>query len=418
MASPRTHLKGLRCLKCGRTYAPARDRLVCDTCGTQGLLEVEFDYPAIARAADRDALASSGDRTIWRWEAFLPVAPGGPRPGLRVGGTPLYHTDRLGEALGFSDLWVKDDGLNPTGSLKDRASAVAVAMALEDGRTTIACASTGNAASSLAGNAANRGLRAVIFVPSRAPAGKVAQLLVYGATVISVEGTYGQAFSLSEGAIARHSWYNRNAAINPYLVEGKKTVSFELAEQLGWKAPDWVVVSVGDGCTIAGAYKGFADLVAVGWLDRMPRLLGVQAEGCAPIHRAFTTSRALEPSPEDTLADSIAVGLPRNPDKALNALRASRGASVAVADAEILEAMSLLGRTTGVFGEPAGVTGLAGLRKAAAAGIVGRDERVVVVVTGNGLKDIANATRAVPPPIRVGPDPEALEKALGQAGLE
>lgn len=411
------NVKDLKCLKCGRSYAPSEGHLVCGTCGSQGLLEVEYDYAAIARTSDREALSASADRTMWRWEAFLPVAPGGPRPGLVVGGTPVYRAERLGEALGFSDLRVKDEGLNPTGSLKDRASAVAVARALEDGRTTIACASTGNAASSLAGNAANRGLRTVIFVPSRAPAGKVAQLLVYGATVISVEGTYEQAFGLSERAIAQHGWYNRNAAINPYLVEGKKTVSLELAEQLDWKAPDWVAVSVGDGCTIAGVYKGFYDLVEVGWLDRIPRLLGVQAEGCAPIYRAFTTGRDLEPSPENTLADSIAVGLPRNPDKALRAVRASRGAMVTVTDAEILEAMSLLGRTTGVFGEPAGVTGLAGLRKAAATGVVGRDERVVVVMTGNGLKDIANATRAVPPPIRIPPDPEALEWALAQAGF-
>jgi len=406
----------LKCIKCGRSHRPDEGNMVCQSCGRQGLLEVEYDYRSIARRHDRDAMAAVADRTMWRYEAFLPAAAGGSRPGLMVGGTPLYRARRLGEALGFSDLWVKDEGLNSTGSLKDRASAIAVTLALESGCMTVACASTGNAASSLAGNAANLGLESVIFVPSRAPAGKVAQLLIYGATVICVEGTYEQAFALSEKAIEEHGWYNRNAAINPYLVEGKKTVALELAEQFGWAAPDWVAVSVGDGCTIAGVYKGFHDLVRVGWIDRMPRLLGVQAEGCAPIFRALTTGR-LEPASEDTLADSIAVGKPRNPDKALHAVRASQGTMVTVSDEEILDAMRLLGRSTGVFGEPAGVAGLAGLRKAAAAGLVDAEERVVVIVTGNGLKDIASGTRAAPPPMHVRPESEALEEALRAAGL-
>ncbi len=407
----------LSCLRCGRPRQPDEGHLTCPDCGAGGLLEVQYDYTTIARTFDRDALARNPDRTMWRYEPFLPVPPGSPRPHLAIGGTPMYRADRLGLEIGLPHLWIKDDGLNPTGSLKDRASAIAVAKALETGQDTVACASTGNAASSLAGNAANAGLKSVIFVSTRAPAGKIAQLLVFGATVISVEGTYVDAFALSERAIADYGWYNRNAAINPYLVEGKKTVALEIAEQFGWNVPDWVVVSVGDGCTIAGVYKGFYDLLQVGWIDRLPRLLGVQAEGCAPICRAFVTGGPVEPSAEDTLADSIAVGYPRNPDKALRAVKSTNGAMITVADADILDAMRLLGRTMGIFGEPAGVAGMAGLRRAVTQGLVQKGERVTVVVTGNGLKDTASAARATAPPIRVSPDPERLHEVLAAANV-
>lgn len=412
------NVTNLACLKCGRGHRPGVPVYVCAAPGCGGLLEVEYDYAGIAGAVDRDALAADPARTIWRYAPLLPVAAGGPRPPLAVGGTPLYRARRLSTELGIPDLWVKDDGLNPTGSLKDRASAVAVAQALEAGHTTVACASTGNAASSLAGNAASVGLRSVIFVPARAPAGKLTQLLVFGAHVVSVEGSYAEAFSLSEVAIAEHGWYNRNAAINPYLVEGKKTVAYEVAEALGWKAPDWVAVSVGDGCTLAGVYKGFNDLVQLGWLDRMPRLLGVQAEGCAPIYTALKAGRPLVPTAENTLADSIAVGSPRNPDKAMRAIRESHGAMVAVSDADILDSIRLLGRTTGVFGEPAGAAGLAGLRQAYRCGLANPEERAVVLVTGNGLKDIVNGTKAGGGPIRIPPDREALRRALAEAGLD
>lgn len=406
----------LRCIKCGRTHEPTTDVLTCSDRACGGLLDVEYDYRSIARTVDRDALSASSDRTMWRYGVFLPLGPDSRRPGLQVGGTPLYRTRHLGRALGLDDLWVKDEGLNPTASLKDRASAVAVTRAFEGSFATVACASTGNAASSLAGYAASARLRCVIFVPSRAPEGKVAQLLIFGATVISVEGSYEQTFALSEKAIEEHGWYNRNAAINPYLIEGKKTVAFELAEQLGWTVPDWVAVSVGDGCTIAGIYKGFRDLVQVGWLDRIPRLLGVQAEGCAPVVRALGTGR-LEPADEDTLADSIAVGKPRNPDKAIHAVRASHGSMVTVSDDEIFEAMRLLGRYAGIFGEPAGVTGLAGVRRAFKGGLIASGERIISIMTGNGLKDIASGTRAVAPPARIPPEYEALEGVLRAAGI-
>lgn len=404
------NVKYLECIKCGKQYPPLPETYTCPECS--GLLEVMYDYNLIARQVNRDTFSKSRDYSIWRYLPFLPVNPETPRPSLRVGWSPLYRASALGSALGLDFLFVKDDGINPTASLKDRASVIAVVKAAEAGADTIACSSTGNAASSLAGNAASMGMETYIFVPVRAPQGKVAQLLIFGANVISVQGSYQDAFELSAHAIRKWGWYNRNAAINPYLMEGKKTVSLEVCEQMGWDVPDWVVFSVGDGCTIAGAWKGFVDLYHTGLIGRLPRMIGVQAEGCCPISRAFYTGNPLEPMAENTLADSIAVGVPRNPDKALRAVRYSKGTMVNVSDQEILEAMRLLGNTSGIFGEPAGVAGLAGLKKLVSQGMIGRRDKVVVCITGNGLKDVNNAIKAAGEPIRVSPDLDELERVL------
>ena len=403
------HVKHARCVVCGKTWEAVPDLTVC-SCG--GVLDIEYDYDSIARQVSRETLAASRDYSMWRYRAFLPVEADTPAPPLRVGWSPLYLAPRLAEALGVGRLYLKDDGLNPTASLKDRASAMAVAKATEAGAKIIACASTGNAASSLAGNAAAAGLETYIFVPERAPVGKVAQLRIFGAHVVSVQGDYGAAFRLSAQAIEKYGWYNRNAAINPYLMEGKKTVSFEIAQQLNWEIPDYVAVSVGDGCTIAGVWKGFRDLYAAGLISRLPRLLSVQAAGCWPIHKAVRQGTPLEPMEENTIADSIAVGVPRNPIKAMTAIRESQGVTVEVTDEEILSAMRLIGRTSGVFGEPAGVAGTAGVRKAVELGLIGRDATVVSIITGNGLKDTANGIRAAGEPLRIPPDMDLLEKAL------
>ena len=403
----------LRCVKCGKTYPASPEARTC-ACG--GILDVEYDYDYV-RARLTPAALAERPRTMWRYRELLPVEPSTPDTPLRVGWSPLYRADRLAAALGLDRLWIKDDGQNPTASLKDRASALAVAKAGEAGARVIACSSTGNAASSLAGDAAAAGYETYIFVPSRAPKGKVAQLMIFGAHVVSVDGSYEDTFELSQAAIERYGWYNRNAAINPYLSEGKKTVSLEIAEQLGWRAPDYVAVSVGDGCTIAGVWKGFRDLYAAGLIDRLPRLISVQAEGCCPLNRALQTGRPWQPMAEDTLADSIAVGVPRNPDKALRAVRDSGGVAVNVSDGEILEAMRLLGRTQGVFGEPAGVAGTAGVKKAVELGLIERGAEVVTLVTGNGLKDVANGIKAAGEPMVVKPDLEALLAAFEAHGI-
>ena len=403
------YVLGAKCVKCGREYAAVPDLTTC-ACG--GILDIQYDYAAIRRDCSPRDLEGNPDRSMWRYRPFLPVEETTAPPPLRVGWSPLYKADRLAEELGLKTLYIKDDGLNPTASLKDRASAMAVAKAKEAGADTIACSSTGNAASSLAGNAAAAGFATYIFVPSRAPKGKVAQLRIFGATVISVDGSYEDTFELSKAAIDKWGWYNRNAAINPYLSEGKKTVTLEIMEQLGWQVPDYIALSVGDGCTIAGAWKGLKDLYAAGFIEKLPRLIAVQAEGCCPLNRAIQTGQPWQPMEENTLADSIAVGVPRNPDKALNAIRESEGVAVNVSDEEILAAMRLLGRTQGVFGEPAGVTGTAGVKKALELGLIPPDSTVVSIVTGNGLKDVANGIKAAGEPMLVRPDMEALLAAF------
>ena len=409
------HVLGARCVRCGKVYEAVPDLTNCE-CG--GILDIEYDYGHIKRYFTRETLLGRGECSMWRYRELLPTEEDTPAPPLRVGWSPLYEEPRLAAELGIARLWVKDDGLNPTASLKDRASSMAVAKAYEAGASVIACSSTGNAASSLAGNAAAAGMKTYIFVPSRAPKGKVAQLLTFGATVVSVKGSYEETFEISRRAIDRWDWYNRNAAINPYLSEGKKTVSYEIMEQLGWEAPDYIAVSVGDGCTIAGLWKGLKDLFAMGFIERLPRLISAQAAGCCPLNRAIQEGADWRPMEENTLADSIAVGMPRNPDKALAAIRESGGLAVNVSDEEIMAAQRLLGRACGVFGEPAGVTGMAGVKKLCEEGRLPGDASVVSVVTGNGLKDVANAIRFAGEPISINPDMDELLSAFARRGVE
>ena len=408
------NVKHAKCVKCGKIYEALPNLTNC-SCG--GILDIIYDYDYIKTVLTKENLAARRDNSMWRYRELLPVEETTPAPPLRVGWSPLYEAENLASQLGIKKLYVKDDGLNPTASLKDRASSMAVAKAMEAGAKVIACSSTGNAASSLAGNAAAAGLKTYIFVPSRAPKGKVAQLMTFGATVISVQGSYEDTFELSKQAIEKWGWYNRNAAINPYLSEGKKTVGLEIMEQLGWKAPDYIAISVGDGCTIAGLWKGLKDLYAIGLIDKLPRLISAQAEGCCPLNRAIEGGEDWRPMEENTLADSIAVGVPRNADKALMAIRESNGLVVNVSDHEIMAAQKLLGRTCGVFGEPAGVAGTAGLKKLCEQGKIPADATVVSVVTGNGLKDVANAIAACGEPISIPGDMDLLLKAFAENGI-
>ena len=409
------NVRHAKCVKCGKLYEATPNLTNC-SCG--GILDIVYDYDYIKANLTKEKLAARRDNSMWRYRELLPVEEDTPNTPLRVGWSPLYEADRLAKQLGIKKLYVKDDGINPTASLKDRASAMAVAKAREAGAEVIACSSTGNAASSLAGNAAAAGLKTYIFVPSRAPKGKVAQLMAFGATVISVQGSYEDTFELSKAAIDRWGWYNRNAAINPYLSEGKKTVALEIMEQLDWQVPDYIAISVGDGCTIAGLWKGLKDLYAIGFIDRLPRLISAQAEGCCPLNRAIETGEPWRPMEENTLADSIAVGVPRNADKALMAIRESNGVTVNVSDEEIMAAQKLLGRTCGVFGEPAGVTGAAGLKKLCEEGRIEPDATVVSVVTGNGLKDVANAIKSCGEPISIPSDMDLLLKAFAENGIQ
>lgn len=401
---------GLRCLHCGASY-PHGDLLTCSRCGEQGILDVEYDYERV-RASMTAVALSSRPLDHWRYRELLPVSPEVRPPHPAVGWTPVYDVPRLAAAVGIGSLLLKDDGRNPTASFKDRASSVGVMKAMEFGYAKIACASTGNAASSLAGMAAAAGLTAYIFVPQSAPEPKLAQLLIFGATVFRVRGSYAEAFELCRKACARFGWYNRNSGTNPFLVEGKKTAGLEIAEQCAARLPDWVVVSVGDGCTVGGIGKGLGEMTRLGWIPRMPRILGVQAEGARPVVDAFVSGKPLVPCDAATIADSIAVGTPRNWRRALTQITRSAGEMVAVSDDEILDAMRLTARAGGVFGEPAAVTGVAGLRKAIAAGTVGPAETALVVITGNGLKDIRSARQAAGNEHSVPPSLKAVEEVL------
>ncbi len=408
------YVTGLRCTVCGASYEPRPGRYTCDECGEVGTLDVQYDYDAIAGVISQASLAADPDRTIWRYRPLMPVDPSTPVTRLGVGGTPLVEAPRL--ASGVGQLLVKDDGRQPTASLKDRASAVALARAAEEGADVITTASTGNAAAALAGLAASTGQRAVIFVPASAPEAKVAQLLAYGAVVALVDGTYTDAFELCQHAVDRFGWYNRNTGYNPYVAEGKKTVSLEICEQLDWRAPDAVFVSVGDGSIIGGVRKGFDDARRLGWIGDVPRIYGVQAAGSDYLWQAFVDQEDVVTKPAisaKTVADSISADLPRDRVKALAAVTETGGAYLRVSDAEILDAIPTLASGSGVFAEPASAAAYAGYVQAVKNGMIGSAEQVVLISTGSGLKDVPAAMEAVDTagrrPIEMAADPEALD---------
>ncbi len=411
------HVKSLKCLICGAEYRPDEIEYVCPLHGEDGIVDVQYDYELIGRRISPASLAQDRNTTIWRYKPLLPVEADSPVPPLTVGWTPLYRADRLAAGLGLKHVWVKDEGRQPSASFKDRASVVAVVKAQERHADVITTASTGNAGAALSAMCASVGQKNVIFVPESAPPAKVAQLLVYGSTVILVRGTYDDAFELCAQAAKEFGWYNRNTGYNPYMSEGKKTASLEICEQLDWDAPDRIFVSVGDGCVIGGVHKGLKDLMALGWIKKMPKIMGVQAAGSAALYEAWRTGiSAMEMQPIDahTIADSISAGLPADRIKGLAAVRETDGAYLKVTDDEILAAIPVLARGSGVFAEPAGAAAYAGLVKAVEQGLVHPQERIVVLATGNGLKDIASARKSVGEPVVVDKDLADVKRALAK----
>jgi len=443
------NVTGLRCVICGELYQPHQVEYVCPRHGREGILDVEYDYTAIRQQlglvnpqfpiSSFQSLTEHwtipnlpSSRGMFAYRPFLPVAESTPEPPLLVGATPLYNAPRLAAACGVGQVWVKDDSRNPTASFKDRASAIAVMKAHEAGAAVITTASTGNAAAALAGLAASVGQKSVIFVPASAPPAKIAQLLVYGATVLLVEGTYDDAFELCLEATDAFGWYCRNTGYNPYMAEGKKTVVFELYDQLRLEIGDWrlgirdsssnlqspisnLFVPVGDGCIISGVYKGLRDLAGVGLLPAMPRLIGVQAAGSAYLCDAWTKSEDVLVKPmiqARTVADSISAGLPRDRIKAMAAVRETDGAFISVSDEEILTAIPALARGCGIFAEPAAAAAYAGLVKAATSGLVGPGDSVALLITGSGLKDVAAAMKATGRAKTIKPTLKALKQAL------
>lgn len=387
--------------------------MTCPTCGPiDGILDFHYDLDAVRSAWKKRPLADR-EPNHWRYSELLPLTPENIPHHWQVGWTPVLDRTRLARQLGLRQLLLKDEGRNPSASFKDRASSVGVAHALQVGAKTIACASTGNAATSLACHAALAGLPARIFVPHTAPEPKLAQLLVYGATLFAVQGTYDQAYQLCSASCAEFGWYNRNCAINPVLVEGKKTGGLEIAEQSSTfgGVPDWVAVSIGDGCTIAGIWKGLTEMHALGVIDRLPRLLGVQAKSVAPFPYALEHDALPEPGTGSTLADSIDVQVPRNWRKAVRALRESEGMVVCVGDAAIIEAMRLAG-SHGAFAEPAAAASLAGVVVALDTNTILPSDRVLAMLTGSGLKDTRSAIRAGGKPIKIEPNLDAVAACL------
>lgn len=402
------NVTGFQCLECNRTFGVNEIQYVCPECG--GNLNVLYDYERIGRQFTKAALAADSNFTMWRYRPLLPVADSSAVPPLAVGWTPLYDAPRLAAEFGVRQVMVKDDGRNPTASFKDRPSALAVIKAQEAGAPVATTASSGNAGAALAGMCASVGMKSVIFVPATTPAAKVAQLQIYGATVVLVEGSYEQACELCLAASERFGWYQRTTGYNPFTVEGKKTAALEIAEQLHWQVPDRVIVGVGDGNIIGGLWKGFCDLQQLGWIERIPKLTGVQAAGAAPLVAAINGDGVIRPVDGKTIADGINVGDPRDGTRALRAMRETGGGAVAVSDEEIIAAIPHLAQTTGVFAEPGAAAALAGFIKLRERGVIQSDESVALVITGSGLKDINTARRSVGEPLRIQPDVAELDK--------
>jgi threonine synthase len=408
---------GYKCSICNKEYLPASVLYTCSQCG--GNLDVVIDFDHLGQKYQPEDITSRTDYSLWRYLPLLPIAdPGGVHTPLHYAGwTPLYSPPQLQRHLGLQQFWLKDEGKNPTASFKDRASAIVVGRAREIGADIVVTASTGNAGAALAGMSAAIGQKAIIFAPKTAPQAKVAQLLIYGAEVILVDGNYDAAFDLSVEAAQEFNWYCRNTGYNPFTLEGKKTAAFEIWEQICLQLEDdakplCIFVSVGDGNIISGIHKGFKDLLQLGWLKKMPRIFGVQSEKSSAVANAFfANTENIVPVSATTLADSISVDMPRDGIRALRAARDTDGAYLTVTDDDIIKGISELG-TCGVFCEPAGSTAYVGLKKALSTGMIFDNDPVVVINTGNGLKDIRAAMMAVSAAPIIDPDLKSLKKYL------
>lgn len=383
----------LQCVQCGKEHKTRDSDYLCNSCG--GNLEINYDYKLISKRFDYETLEENTNYDMWRYMDLLPIDNNHGIPPVQVGWTPLYDAEDLADKLGISKLYIKDEGRNPTGSIKDRGSAVAVARALEIDAEVITDASSGNASDSLACLTSCINLRTVIFTPKNTPEAKLVQLYIYGADVVRVEGNYDEAYELCKEATKKLNWYNRAAGFNPYAREGKKTCAFEICEQLHWEAPDKVIVAAGDGTIVSGMWKGFTDFNKLGIIEKMPQMIAVQAEGSAALKNAWESSSEVQEIQANTIADSISVNYPKDAFLALQALHESNGMAITVTDQEIIEAIPELARSTSVFAEPSGAAVYAGLKKLVAQGVIKKDESVAIIVGGNGLKDVAGAAKSI-----------------------
>jgi threonine synthase len=407
-------IRGLQCRECGELYA-LEARHVCDMCF--GPLEVAYDYAAIAASVSRESIAA-GPPTLWRYRAMLPIE-GDRIVDSRAGFTPLVRADNLGRVLGLRNLWVKNDTVNPTFSFKDRPVSIASTRARELGFEVLACASTGNLAGSVAAHAVKAGMRACIFIPSDLEPAKIVGASVYEPTLIAVDGNYDDVNRLSSEIADLYPWAFVNINLRPYYSEGSKTLAFEVAEQLGWRLPDAVVVPIASGSMFTKIHKGFSELEKVGLVEptRAPRMIGAQAEGCSPVVQAARAgSLDVQPVRPNTIAKSLAIGNPADGYYSLKIVEQTGGALEAVTDDEIVDGIRLLARTEGIFAETAGGVTVGVLKKLVTAGKIDPDEQVVAYITGNGLKTIDAVADHVSAPLRVAPSLTAFEAAFNSAG--
>jgi len=408
------YVQNLRCRECGREYEVA-PIFTCEWCF--GPLEVSYDYDAIGSAISREKIAA-GPASIWRYADLLPVDRGH-AVDLGAGFTPLVRADRLAAALGLGEVWVKNDTLNPTNSFKDRVASVALSKALEFGFKTAACASTGNLANSVAAHAARAGLRSFVFIPSNLERAKVVTTAVYGGNVIAIDGNYDDVNRLCAELAGTYRWAFVNVNVRPFYAEGSKTLAYETAEQLGWETPDHVVVPVASGSLLTKIRKGFDELYQVGLIEQPPnvRVSGAQALGCSPVATAWSEgSDTIRPVKPDTIAKSLAIGNPADGYFALDAVRQTEGGLAAASDGEVVEGIRLLARTEGIFAETAGGVTVASLKRLAEEGVVSADERVVLYITGLGLKTL-DAVEA-DPTATISPTLDAFHEVFGPSEIE
>jgi len=396
----------LRCIRCGREYDGGE---VIYTCECGGLLEVRLDISSV----EIDKREYEGvPLSVWKYKKLIPIER---EPiTIKEGGTPLYRCKRLGEKIGVKDLYVKHEGLNPTGSFKDRGMTVGVTKSLELGMRTVACASTGNTSASLAIYGAKAGIPVVVLLPGgKVALGKVAQALMHGAKVIEIKGNFDDALEIIRRLCDEEKFYLLNS-INPYRLEGQKTIGYEVADELGWNAPDRIILPVGNAGNISAIYKGFRELKELDWIDEIPKMTGIQADGSAPIVRAFRGRKrdiVPEKNPE-TIATAIRIGDPVNAVKALAAIYESGGIAETVTDDEIIRSQKDLARLEGIGVEPASATSLAGLKKLVEKGEIDRDERIVCITTGNLMKDPEEVVDVCDRPIEVEASLGAVKRAL------
>ncbi len=404
-------LIGLRCRNCGKRY-PAEALSICEECF--GPLEAEYDYEEIKERFSREVVQKRPP-TLWRYRELLPVSSGSCIVDLHAGFTPLHRADNLAEELGIRELYIKNDSVNPTFSFKDRVVSVAVSKAIEFGFDTVGCASTGNLASSVAAHAAKARLKCYIFIPANLNLGKVVQTLAYSPRLVSVEGNYDDVNRLCTEIAGYYNWGFVNINLRPYYAEGSKTLGYEVAEQLGWEAPDRAVVPVASGSLLTKVYRGLKELETIGVIDEVStRMTAAQSEGCSPVTTAFRTGGAIKPVKPKTIEKSLAIGNPADGSYALKVLRETDGSAGAASDEEIIEGIKLLARTEGIFTETAGGVVIGTLKKLVEEGEIDRDERVVAYITGNGLKtqDVLHSYLQEPPVIKA--DLEEFRKLIEQ----